>query len=343
MGEALETTVQTDRMDAERHLIERIARMVPSVPGGELRLGIGDDSAVIRPRPGTELVLSCDAFLEGVHFLGNVHPPKSVGYKSLARATSDLAAMGAIPRLFLMTLALPARNTGTWLNAFLRGLARAAREFDMRLAGGDTTKSATISIAVTVIGEIPAGRAVPRTGARVGDLIYVSGTLGRAHIGLEIMLAGFGRQKKFRTLLETHLYPRIPLQLGAWLANRRMASAMMDISDGLSTDLSRMCDASGVGARIGSGRVPCVSLPPGLPSALRARLNPLEMALHGGDDYVLLFTVPRRKEKRLQAAPGFRDLIAIGEITRARKIVLMPGDGNPTLLASRGWDPFRKK
>ena len=270
-------------------------------------------------------------------------PPESAGYKSLARATSDLAAMGAIPRLFLMTLALPARNTGTWLNAFLRGLATAAREFDMRLAGGDTTKSATISIAVTVIGEIPAGRAVARAGARVGDLIYVSGTLGRAQLGLEIMLAGFGRQKKFRSLVGTHLYPRIPLQLGAWLANHRMASAMMDISDGLSTDLSRMCDASGVGARIRSGRVPCVSLLPGLPRALRTRLNPLEMALHGGDDYVLLFTVPRRKEKRLQSAPGFRDLTAIGEITRARKTVLTHRDGSSTLLASCGWDPFRKK
>ncbi|MGH9682050.1 MAG: thiamine-phosphate kinase [Candidatus Acidiferrales bacterium] len=330
-------------MDAERHLIERIAHAVPSVPGRELRLGIGDDSALIRPKRRAELVLSCDTFLEGVHFLENAHPPESVGYKSLARAASDLAAMGATPRFFLMTLALPARSTGGWLNAFLRGLARAAREFNMRLAGGDTTKSATISIGMTVIGQIPTGRAVKRTGAQAGDLVYVSGTLGRAQLGLEIMLAGFGRQKKFRRLLAAHLYSRIPMGLGAWLANHRAASAMMDISDGLSTDLSRMCDASGVGSRVWSSRVPCVSLPPGLPSALRARLNPLEMALHGGDDYVLLFTVPRRKEKRLQAAPGFRNLTAIGEITSARKILLTDEDGRSTPLISGGWDPFRKK
>src|ERR1700689_3770621 len=150
-------------MDAESKLVARIARAFPNKDKGRcdarLRLGIGDDAAIIASGGKTDWVLSSDAFLEGVHFLAKSHPPDSVGYKSLVRAASDLAAMGAKPQLFLLTLALPARLTGKWLDEFLRGMGRAARLLGMRLAGGDTTKSAALSVSITVLGEGARGEA----------------------------------------------------------------------------------------------------------------------------------------------------------------------------------------
>jgi thiamine-monophosphate kinase len=337
-------------MNGEDQLIETIARAIPSGKGARLRLGIGDDAAVIAAARGTQWVLSCDAFLEGVHFLRDRHPADSVGFKSLARAASDLAAMGARPHLFLLTLALPRRRTGKWLDEFSRGMGRAARQLGMRLAGGDTTRSAAVSISITVLGAIRTGRAVTRSGARPGDIIYVSGRLGRAQLGLEMI-----RNRVFGSreggcmgpprLLQPHLYPKIRVELGAWLAAQRAASAMMDISDGLSTDLSRLCAASGVGARVWSQRIPCVEIPGEVSGSLQARLeklrlNPLQMALHGGDDYELLFTVPPKQANSLRRAPGFGSITAIGEIERGTQIALMDREGRSHRLFARGWDPF---
>ena len=290
------------------------------------------------------MILSCDASIEGVHFLVKSHPPDSVGYKSLVRAASDLAAMGARPRFFLMTLAIPASRTGAWLDGFLQGMSRAARETGMKLAGGDTTRSrSAISVSITVAGEVREGRALKRHGARPGDLIYVSGRLGRAQLGLELLLRGLPRNPRFRAAIKPHLYPKIRLRLGAWLAERRIASAMMDISDGLSTDLPRLCEASGVGAKIWQNRLPCATIPAGVSPAARHKwhLDPVRLALDGGEDYELLFTVPRLNVRRLKNAPEAKDLRAIGEITRARNILLGREDGSFAPLLSRGWDPFR--
>ena len=330
-------------MDRESQLVERTARAIPSRAGGLLRLGIGDDAAILRPRRGMDWVLSCDAFLEGIHFLANLHPADSVGYKALARATSDLAAMGATPRLFLLTLAIPASRTGAWLDGFLRGMARAAREFGLRLAGGDTTRSARTFASITVLGEIGTGKAIRRAGARPGDLIYVSGVLGRAQLGLELVRRGMGGDPRLRELLQPHLCPKIHIELGAWLAGRGIPSAMMDISDGLSTDLARLCAARRVGARIDAGRLPSVTITEQVARRLppRAR-DPLQLALHGGDDYVLLFTVPPKKEKLLRRAPGFRHFARIGVVTRERRIALVQESGRVEILRPLGWDPFRQ-
>jgi thiamine-monophosphate kinase len=339
-------------LDREAQLIERIAKAVPSTGrgarGGGLRLGIGDDAAIIAPSARCEWVVSCDAFLEGVHFLAASYPADSVGYKSLVRAASDLAAMGAEPRLFLLTLALPAGRTGKWLDGFLRGLGRAARMLGMRLVGGDTSRSATVAISITVLGEIARGLAVRRTGARPGDILYVSGRLGGAALGLE-MVRGCGAAELSRvlrahpSLVRPHLYPEIRVELGAWLAPRRIASAMMDLSDGLSTDLGRMCEASGVGARVWAPRIPRAKLPRGIGDLVRKRrLDPLRMALHGGEDYELLFAVPRGEVKRLRGAPGFSEITAIGEIERGDGIILVGDDGREQRLAPGGWDPFRQ-
>ncbi|MGA8142553.1 MAG: thiamine-phosphate kinase [Candidatus Acidiferrales bacterium] len=335
-------------MDREGQLVDRIARAVPSVsahhPFHGVRIGIGDDAAILSPNGRADWVLSCDAFLERVHFLAQAHPPDSVGYKSLVRATSDLVAMGATPRYFLLTLALPAPLTGRWLDAFLAGMGRAARSLGMRLIGGDTTKHRSVSISITVLGEIPRGHALTRSGANPGDLLYVTGELGRAQLGLEMVRRKLTHGRKLQNLLRPHLYPRIRVKLGEWLSRTKTATAMMDISDGLSTDLVRLCAASQVGARVEADRVPRVSIPENFNRAFgKRKLNALEMALHGGDDYELLFSVPPHRAKTLRSAPGFSDLTAIGVITRGRQVLLVGSGGSVSPLEARGWDPFSHK
>jgi thiamine-monophosphate kinase len=331
-------------MSLEAKLIERIRSRIPSggwlARAGGLRVGIGDDAAVLRPPRGSEWVLTCDAFLENVHFLAAAHPPESVGFKSLARATSDIAAMGARPRFFLLSLALPADRAGPWFDGFLRGLARAARNFRLVLAGGDTAQSPTVAINITVLGEVAPGRAVTRADARPGDLLYVTGRLGRAQLGLELVLRGMYRQPPWKPLLRPHLYPELRIELGRWLARQRLASAMIDTSDGLSTDLEHLCESSHVGARLWAGRIPAVHVPPALQEH---GFDAGEFALHGGEDYELLFSVPRRLSKRVPAFFRGTPITPIGEVTRGRKMFLVGTDGSLTPLAARGWDHFRPR
>jgi thiamine-monophosphate kinase len=272
------------------------------------------------------------------------HPPDSVGYKALARASSDLAAMGATPRYFLLTLALPAVRTGSWLDAFLRGIARAARELGITVIGGDTTKSRTVFMSITVLGEIAPGRALTRSGARPGDIIYVSGKLGRAQLGLELVLRGHARNRQLRSVVQPHLYPKIRIALGSWLAKHRIATSAMDLSDGLSTDLARLCTASQVGAKIYASKIPSTMIPAAAARKLnKPKFGPLQLALHGGEDYELLFTIPAGQTKKLSHAPGASTLSAIGEITRDRQILLVTPDGKTKLLKSQGWDPFNNR
>ena len=318
-------------------MIARVKRALPATAGAGLRTGVGDDAAVLRPGRGLEWVISSDALIENVHFVAGTQPPESVGYKALARATSDLAAMGARPRFFLLNLALPPARTGRWLDACLRGMAKAARRFGMRLAGGDTARSRTIALNLTVLGEIAPGRAVLRSGARPGDRIFVTGRLGAAQLGLEIVLRGLAGQARWRKLLAAHYYPEPPIALGQWLARRGMVSSMMDISDGLSTDLTRLCAASGVGARIRASRLPTVRVP----LALEKRgIRAFQLALHGGEDYQLLFTVPARLAGRMPTRREGVNITEIGEIVRRRGIELRGDDGKRTRVAARGWDHF---
>jgi thiamine-monophosphate kinase len=335
-------------MEPEGKLIARIERALSAAErraGTQgLRMGIGDDAAILRSSGRTAWVVSCDAFLEGVHFLAGVHPPESAGYKALARATSDLAAMGAKPLYFLLSLALPTERTGAWLDHLLVGMRRAARHLGLRLIGGDTSRYPSVVLNITVLGEIERGRALLRSGARPGDLIYVSGRLGSAQLGLEMLRRGLAHKPGVSQAMRRHLYPRIRIALGRWLAGKGVGSAMMDISDGLSTDLARLCEASKAGARVFAERVPKAILPR-LPAGFRRlpAFDPLQMALHGGDDYELLFTVPKRRAARLRAAPGASELHCIGEITRKKQIVLVEANGRERPLESRGWDSFRTR
>lgn len=325
-------------------LIARICRAIPSLSGagrGDVRLGIGDDAAVVRPRRGCDWVISTDSFIEGAHFLGARHPARSVGYKSLARATSDLAAMGAEARYFFLTLALPPARTGAWLEGFCRGMAQAARQFGMRLLGGDLARQESVTISLTVIGEARPGETVTRAGARPGDAIFVSGTLGEAQAGLEMLLRG-KRSPSARALspaLRKHLYPQPRLNLGRWLARRGLATAMMDLSDGLSTDLTRLCRASKAGARIAAEAIP--SAPP--PARSGGKPAALKRALHGGEDYELLFTVPPRLAGKIPARYARVSLTRIGEITARRDVILLDAAGRATPLLPLGWDHFARR
>ena len=336
------TTVLRTR---ESKLVARISAAVPSAgvraKRTGLRLGIGDDAALLAPRAGFDVIVSSDFFIEDAHFIARTHPPESVGYKSLVRAVSDLSAMGAAPGYFLLNLALPSGKTGAWFDGYLRGLGRAAREARIVLIGGDLAKSKKVSIAITVIGYAKAGRAMRRSGARPGDFIYASGRLGAARFGLEILLKHRGTVAGARRLLATHLYPPLRLDLGEWIAREHIASAMMDISDGLSIDLGRLCESSRVGAELDAGRIPRVGISRGWQERLHlAPSAALEFALHGGDDYELLMTVPPHHAHKLRRAPGGIPLTCIGKITRDRRMVLVDASGRTQPLQVKGWDHF---
>lgn len=318
--------------------IEEIASRI-GIPSSGVRLGIGDDAAVARGTPGCDQILTCDWFLEGSHFLRDKHPADAVGWKCLARAVSDVAAMGGMPRFFLLSLALPATHTGVWLDQFLGGLRRAAKRFGCVLAGGDTTRNENILINVTVVGEARAGRAILRSGARPGDALFVSGRLGEAELGLRLIRNSKHRPNSHAAVLQKHLYPEPRLALGRWLAEKRLPSAMMDLSDGLSTDLPRLCSLSGVGARIEAGKIPMVPMPK---SGRSPDNDPLAMGFDGGDDYELLFAVPRRKWKHLPRSFHGLPITVIGEITKERALLLIPEAGRARPLPNLGWDPFRK-
>ncbi len=328
----------------EDSILRKIADSSPSSrrrgSGPPVALGIGDDAALFRPKPGHEMILTCDWFLEGTHFLRKKHPPDAVGWKCLARAVSDVAAMGGTPRCFLLSLALPETHTGRWLDLFLGGLRRASRKFQCALAGGDTTRRNKILINVTVVGEVRAGRAILRSRARPGDILYVSGQLGEAELGLQIVRRSKGAASKKSPLTRKHLYPEPRLALGQWLVKKGLATAIMDLSDGLSSDLPRMCAASAVGALLERAKIPQVRTPD---PALEHGRDPIQLALHGGDDYELLFTVPPRKAKLLPKTFRGVNLTAIGRITRKRELLVLEETGDARQLMPRGWDPFRNK
>jgi thiamine-monophosphate kinase len=326
----------------EPDLIARIGHGASSNPTLSLPLGIGDDAALFAAKPGFQTILTCDWFLEGSHFLRDRHPADAAGWKCLARAVSDVAAMGGEPRCFLLSLALPPSRTGRWLNEFLLGLRRAARRFKCPLVGGDTTQRQEILINVTVVGEVRAGRAVLRSGARPGDIIFVSGRLGEAEAGLRLVRGkGSVRINKKDPTLRKHFYPEPRIALGRYLSNGRIATAMMDLSDGLSSDLPRLCAASGVGARIAAAKLPAVEMTARRGAKKAEALDPLDLALNGGDDYELLFTVPPSKARRLPRGFQGIPLTAIGEITRQTKLTLVHNDGREEIIRSRGWDPFQ--
>ena len=332
------------KVEDEDTLVEQFQQIqcatgVAGSPNQSLQVAIGDDAAVWRPRAGHETILTCDWFLEGTHFLLNRHPPESIGWKSLVRASSDVTAMGAQPRCFLLSLALPSTRTGAWLEQFLDGLKRASRALHCPLAGGDTTRRNEILVNITVVGECRRGRAILRSGARAGDAIFVTGRLGEAEYGLRLLRRAPKRVNTSDKRLRKHLFPEPRLAAGLWLARNGLATAMMDLSDGLSSDLPRLCRASAVGARIQRDLLPCVAIA-GRDSL--KKFDATEFALHGGDDYELLFTTGPKDVARIPKTIGRVPVTRVGEITSQKNILLISERGIYEALKKKGWDPFRR-
>jgi len=299
----------------EESILERLRRRVGIPRGSGVILGIGDDCAIFRPRGAKEdLLFTTDLLIEGVHFERATHGPARVGHKALARGLSDIAAMGGAPRFCLVSLALPDLAGQAWVNQFYSGLLKLAERTGTVLAGGDLARSDRVMCDIVVAGSVPRGRALRRDGAHAGDSIYVSGRLGGSALGLET------RRGRAWT---RHVSPEPRLALGEYLRELG-ANAAMDISDGLSLDLHRLARASGVCAEI--------EHPPVFPGAT------MEQALHGGEDYELLFTVPAGT--RVPKGFGNEALTRIGRMRRGPVGRVQLG-GRP--LPALGYDHFRHK
>jgi thiamine-monophosphate kinase len=345
---------------SEAEFVHWLRRRWPERAPG-LDLGIGDDAAVVRPRRSHDLVLTTDLSVENVHFRLDLHPPQSIGHRSLARSLSDLAAMGAKPRFALLSLAFPAQTPRRWVTGFYAGLGALAERFEVQLIGGDTavTGSGPVVVDLIAIGEIERGRALRRDGAKAGDRLYVTGQLGVAALGLAVLehgarptktIARDGTRRIEHAALPTHLYPQPRCAIGRYLATRRLASAAIDVSDGFVRDLGRLCDSSACGARVRQDRLPVVETRiegaagshSRRKSSLPAGLDPLELALYGGEDYELIFTVPRSKVVRLPRSVEGVKLHEIGEITADSGLRMITSDGRESSLNPRGYDHFQK-
>jgi thiamine-monophosphate kinase len=316
-------------MAGERELISKIRKRAFSIrrrKNGIVCLGIGDDCAVLRPRRGKDLVVTTDLSLENVHFRRDWHPPQSVGHRCLARGLSDLAAMGARPEAAFLSLALPAELTGTWMESFFDGFIALAKRCQVQLAGGDMAKASLVIADIVLVGSVPQEKALIRSSARAGDIIYVTGALG----GSAAELLALGRQPaRFRGVLTAghpHLYPEPRLAAARKL--RSLATAAIDVSDGLSTDLAHLCEESHLAAEIDALALP-----------VDARAT-LEQALHGGEDYELLFTASPRTSVPTQLGG-----VLVHRIGRMKKRgkgpqVILDRDGSPSELVSSGWEHF---
>ncbi|HEU5182382.1 MAG TPA: thiamine-phosphate kinase [Candidatus Polarisedimenticolia bacterium] len=296
---------------------------------------IGDDAAVIDPPPRQRIILTTDQMVEGVHFRRALHPPDLLGDKALSVNLSDLAAMGAEPRWALLSLFLPPGLPFDYLEAVLRGMARRAKRSGTVLIGGNLTRSERFALDVTLVGALPRGiRPLTRGGARAGDHLFVSGSLGGSALGLKLLEGGkrspAGRTRRGREALwreralKRHFQPEPEIELGRQLSRHRLASAAMDLSDGVSRDLRRLCRASHVGALLFAESLPLDPAARGLLGAEKA----LEMALHGGEDYRLLYCVPPHRMAELSRRVPARKRLCIGRI--------IPGKPELSLEDARG-------
>ena len=301
-----------------------------------VRLPIGDDAAVVMPAPGHELVLSVDMLVEGRHFLPDVDP-ESLGHKVLAVNLSDLAAMGARPRWALLAGALPDADE-RWLEGFTRGWFALADRFGVSLVGGDTTRGPR-NLCVTILGEVPAGAAITRAGAHAGDDVWVSGTLGDAMLALAALQGRTVLSEEALATLRVRLErPEPRVALGEAL--RGIATAALDVSDGLTGDLAHILDASHVGARIGIASLPRSDAMAAKLAAERSLA--LACLLAGGDDYELCFTAAPADRARVQQA-GLAcgvQVARIGVVTRDAGLVVVDESGAPLPALPRAFDHF---
>ena len=290
--------------------------------------GIGDDCAVLRPPQGSELLVTTDLCIEDVHFRRKWHPARSVGHRCLARGLSDIAAMGGEPLACFLSLGLPPRLPQRWVDEFMRGVLELAKQFRVPLAGGDTSAADKIIADIMVLGHAPSGAAVLRSGARPADRIYVTGELGGSAAVLKDLYAG---KKVAAASGSRHFYPVPRLEVARRLRQKKIPSAMMDLSDGLSVDLNHICEESNVSAVIYGENLPV------------ARGADLQLALHGGEDYELLFTASA--SAKLPGRIAGVAVTLIGEVhpasAAARRVQIADKTGRCQALRPAGWQHFR--
>lgn len=330
----------------ELELVRAIRKVLSGDAPGVV-VAVGDDAAVIEPGPHQGL-LTADMLVEGVHFDLGASSPHDLGYKAVAVNVSDVAAMGGSPRYGLACLGLSRTIEAAWVMELYGGMREAADEHGMALVGGDTSRSDRAVVSVAVYGEVPAGRAVTRSGGRPGDAVVVTGALGGSAGGLRIARDAARHHTEplstewGRALLALHERPTARIGEGQALAAAG-ASAMLDVSDGLAIDLGRLCEESGVGARIRLADVPVAAGVPEL--AAMIGVDPLDLALHGGEDYELLAAIPaaaaEAAERRLAESFG-TPLNVIGELTEGRALVAVGDDGIERPLEAKGWDHFAR-
>ena len=314
---------------SEKALIDRIRRNARR--SSSLAAGIGDDCAVQRVVHGYDLLITTDFTLEGIHFRREWHPPEVVGSCCVVRGLSDIAAMGGEPKTVFLSLALPRKLPQRWVDGFMKGLLQTATKFKAVLAGGDTAESPDgVCADIVVTGYVPRGHAILRSGAKPGDEIFVSGALGGSAAALREFFAGRRPQPQD---FPRHFAPIPRVAIGRFLRDKNLASSMIDLSDGLSTDLGHICEESGVGAEITAAAIPRARV------GRKKALVDLRLGLDGGEDYELLFTSSRGKSvpARIAGVPITR----IGRVTRQKKVVLIGQDGSRKRLPPQGWEHFR--
>jgi thiamine-monophosphate kinase len=341
------THVSRSGGQGELALLARIRVRLEKTHHPRLHVGIGDDCALLRLRPAEDLAVTTDLSIANRHFRLDWHPPDSIGHRTLARGLSDLAAMGARPVAAFLSLGLPhtlvqnAKTREPWLDRFLDGFLTLAAAHETPLAGGDLAESSVAVADIVLTGAVPRGKALLRSGARPGDLLYVTGSLGGSAAGLAriAQLAATSRPERrkqdrlriptrLKAMLKPHLYPQPRIAQGLWLVRHSRATAAIDISDGLSTDLTHLCEESGVAAEIDAAALPIH------PAASLAQ------ALHGGEDYELVFTAPA--SARLPRSIGGVPVTRIGRILRRPAqptIKLLTAHGAQPLIP-RGWEHF---
>ncbi len=282
-------------MPGEAEIISRIRRRARATD--QVLIGIGDDAAVLRHGTATDLIACCDLIAEGVHFRREWAAPRLIGHKALAVTLSDVAAMGGVARFAMISIALPHTLSPDFIEELFEGIFELADSSGVSIIGGDTSSSVdSLFIDTSVIGECAAGRAITRKGAKVGDAIYITGALGASALGLLLLERGFRlanltESDAHAEALMKHLAPAPRLKIGQAIGERGLATAMIDVSDGLSTDLWHILDESDCGAIIKADRVPVAGCVQRL-AACDSEIEPLRLALDGGEDYELLFTSP---------------------------------------------------
>ena len=323
---------------SKRSEFDLIAQSLAPLSDAAHGLGLTDDAALFELTPGHSAVLSTDTLVAGVHFLPD-DPPRGIARKVLRVNLSDIAAMGAVPKGYLLNLSLPDDVTDTWFDAFVAGLAADQKEFRVTLLGGDTVRtSGPFTVSVTAVGEVRLGRAIKRAGARIGDVVLVTGTIGDAVIGLRVLTekATLGpANAKFA--LDRYRLPQPRTSIGPYLVG--LASAAIDVSDGLIGDLGHICETSSVAATILAAAVP---LSPAGQAAIDAGQLTVSEAVTGGDDYELLFCAPpeaRDALSRLSATLNVA-ITEIGEITTGAGVELIDGNGEVVVIDRPGYTHF---